>query len=128
MAAGSDQYRRQSGQATVELMLILPVIITFGLLVAQVGMVATDSVLVHHAAREAARAAAVDPTQSAAQSAAASATKLNSADMVVVLSGGRTKGDHITASITYKSATRFPIVGRLLPDVQLKAEVTMRVE
>ena len=62
MPAGQGQQRRQKGQATVELMLVLPVIVMLALLIAQVGLVARDSVLLHHVAREAAREAAVNPS------------------------------------------------------------------
>lgn len=128
MFSGSDRRRSEAGQATVELVLVLPVIILLAMFVGQVGLVVRDSVLVHHVAREAARQAAVDPTESAARAAAGRASKLNSSNMSVTLSGGRSKGDHITAQITYVSATKLPLIGRLVPDVRLHAEVTMRVE
>lgn len=128
MSPGSDQRSSQAGQATVELMLVLPVIIAFAMLIGQVGIVVRDSMLVHHAARAAAREAAVDPTDSAAQLAAVSASQLDRTQMAVSLSGGRSKGDHITARINYVSRTDLPVVGWLLPDVNLGAEVTMRVE
>jgi len=128
MKSGVDQRRQEAGQATVELMLVLPVIVTLALLLAQVGLVAADSVLINHVAREAARAAATDPTQASARSAASGATRLDDEHLKVALSGGRTKGEYITATVTYSSPTNMPLVGRLLPDVGLKAQVTMRVE
>ena len=128
MSPGSDQRSSQAGQATVELMLVLPVIIAFAMLIGQVGVVVRDSMLVHHAARAAAREAAVDPTDSAARLAAINSSKLHQAQMSVSLSGGRSKGDHITAEVSYVSRTDLPVVGWLLPDVNLGAEVTMRVE
>jgi Flp pilus assembly protein TadG len=128
MFSGSDRGRSEAGQATVELVLVLPVVILFALFVGQVGLVVRDSVLVHHVAREAAREAAVDPSDGAARAAAARASKLDSSNMSVSLSGGRSKGDHITARVTYFSETKLPLIGRLVPDVGLQAEVTMRVE
>ncbi len=128
MSAGMDRRRTEAGQATVELMLVLPVIVTFGLLLAQVGLVAVDSVMIHHAAREAARQAAVEPTDQAARAAAISAARLDAGRMDVALSGGRSKGDHITATVTYLASTDVPLVGRLLPDVTMRVRVTMRVE
>ena len=128
MASGKDQRRPEAGQATVELMLVLPVIVTLALLLTQVGLVAIDSVMIHHAAREAARAAAVDPTDKAAQTAAMGSSRLDPDRLDVALSGGRSKGDHITAIVTYSAPTEVPLVGRLLPDVGLQAKVTMRVE
>ena len=128
MSPGSDQQGSQAGQATVELMLVLPVIIAFAMLIGQIGVVVRDSMLLHHAARAAAREAAVDPTDSAARLAAVSASQLDRTQMEVSLSGGRSKGDHITAEVRYVSRTDLPVVGWLLPDVNLRAEVTMRVE
>ena len=52
--AGADR-----GQSTVEFALVLPLVVMVLLLVVQVGLVVRDQVLVVHAAREAARAAAV---------------------------------------------------------------------
>ena len=46
------------GQAVVELALAVPLVCVLALGVAQVGLVVRDQLLVHHAAREAARAAA----------------------------------------------------------------------
>ena len=128
MNSGIDRRRLEAGQATVELVLVFPVIIVFALLVGQVGIVVRDYVIIHHVAREAAREAAVDPNESAARQAADRASRLRPDRMSVALSGGRSKGDHITAKITYTSVTDMPFLGAILPDVQLEAEVTMRVE
>ncbi len=128
MSSGSDRPARQAGQATVELMLVLPVIVAFALLIGQVGVVVRDSMLVHHAARAAAREAAVDPTDAAAAGAAVKSSRLDGSRMSVSLFGGRSKGDHITARVRYVSTTELPMVGWMLPDVNLQAEVTMRVE
>ncbi len=128
MTSGMDRRRPEAGQATVELMLVLPVIVTLALLLAQVGLVARDSVMIHHAAREAARQAAVEPTNQAARAAAAGSSRLDPSRMDVALSGGRSEGDHITATVTYSAPTNVPVVGPLLPDVTLQAAVTMRVE
>ena len=128
MPAGQGQQRRQKGQATVELMLVLPVIVMLALLIAQVGLVARDSVLLHHVAREAAREAAVNPSNRAARQAALRASGLAPERMTVTLVGGRERGDHITARLSYSSPTAVPLVGALLGDVNMQAEVTMRVE
>ena len=59
--------QREGGQATVEVALLLPLLALLLLAVVQVGLVVRDQVLVTHAAREAARAAAVDPQLEAAR-------------------------------------------------------------
>jgi Flp pilus assembly protein TadG len=54
----------------VELALVLPLVLLLLLGVVQVGLVVRDQILVVHAAREAAREAAVDPAPGAARRAA----------------------------------------------------------
>ena len=49
------------GQASVELALLLPLLVLLLLVILQVGLLGRDVVLVTHASREAARAAATDP-------------------------------------------------------------------
>ena len=57
--------RPARGQATVEFVLVLPLVVVVCLAVVQVAVVARRDVLVAHAAREAARAAAVEADDSA---------------------------------------------------------------
>ncbi len=116
------------GQATVELALVLPVVVLLALAVGQVAVVGVDSVLVHHAAREAARAAAVEPNIGPARSAAVGAAGLDGDRLDVSLGGGTTRGDALTVSVAYVSVTNVPLVGRLIGDVNLSSEVTIRVE
>ena len=119
---------RQRGQATVELALVLPLVVVFALIVVQAGLVAKDLVLVHHAAREGARAVAVDPTPAAARAGVAGGARLDQGRLGVSLSGGTTEGDLATVTVTYESPTNVPLVGALVGDVTLTADVTMRVE
>ena len=119
---------RQRGQATVELSLILPVLALLALLVGQVGVVATDAVLVHHAAREAARAAAVEPEIGVATAAARGAAGLVPERMTVSMSGGRSAGDSLHVTVQYSAPTQVPMVGRLIGAIDLSSTVTIRVE
>lgn len=134
MKDGKGQYQRghrkrsQRGQATIELALVLPVIVLFALIVLQVGLVATDQLLVQHAAREGARAAAVDPTLDAASTAVSTANRLQSARTSTRLAGGTDRGDRVTVTVIYQAPTDVPLVGRLIDDVTLTGQVTMRVE
>ena len=59
----------EGGQSTVELVLLIPVVVLALLLVLQVALVARAQVLVVDAAREGARAAAVDGPDAAASAA-----------------------------------------------------------
>jgi Flp pilus assembly protein TadG len=115
---------RQSGQATVELALVLPVIVMALLAVIQTGIVARDQLGVAHAAREAARAASVDRDPGAAGSAARQV--LQRAEVEV---GPRPAvGEPIRVRVTYREHTDLPLVGPLFPDPELHATATMRVE
>ncbi len=120
--------KRQGGQATVEVALVLPLLALLALAVVQVGLVVRDQVLVTAAAREAARAAAVDPQPAAARAGALGAARLDPARLEVELSGGTTTGDRITAVVRYRAPTEVPLIGPLVGDRVLVAQATMRVE
>lgn len=116
------------GQSSVEVALLLPFVAVLLLGVVQVGLVVRDQVLVVHAAREAARAAAVDPADGAALDAAEAATALAPSRLDVAVDGRGEAGSRVSVTVTYASPTVVPVVGRLLGDVTLTAHATMRVE
>ncbi len=120
--------RSQRGQSTVELALVLPVIALLLLAGIQVGVVARDRLLLAHAAREAARAAAVEPDPSAATAAARAATGLDRGRLSVSLGPQRSPGDRLVVSVRYRAPTSVPVVGRLIGDIALASDVTVRVE
>lgn len=107
--------------------LVLPVIVVLTLIVVQVGLVARDNLLVHHAAREGARRAAVEPTEAAARGGAlAGSPALDPDRLSIDLDGGRLTGDRITVMVRYRAGRIVPLVGAT--EVELSARVTMRVE
>lgn len=115
---------RDRGQATVEFALILPVLVLAVLAVIQVALVVRDHVALVHAAREAARAASVDPDPSRAVRAAHRTLPQSKVDV-----GARPRvGEPITVTVTYTSHTDLPLVGPLFPDPTLTSSVSMRVE
>jgi Flp pilus assembly protein TadG len=118
----------ERGQAAVELALALPLVAGLLLLVVQVGLLARDQVLVTHAAREAVRAAAVDPSPSAADDAARRSGDLDPSRLVVTVRGRDGPGSRVTVTVRYRAPTEVPLLGHLLGDVVLQAEATMRVE
>jgi Flp pilus assembly protein TadG len=120
--------RGEGGQATVEVALLLPLVATMLLAVVQVGLVVRDQVLVTHAAREGARAAAVEPTEDAARQGVEASARLEADRLDVALSGDTATGGRLTVTVRYRSPTAVPLVGRLLGDRTLTAEATMRVE
>ncbi len=120
--------RPQQGQSTVELALLLPVVVLLLLAVLQVGLVARDVVLVTHASREAARAAAVDGSSGAARRAALSSSGLDPGRLDVTVSDRGGPGSRVRVVVTYRSPTSVPILGALLGDRTLRGSATMRVE
>jgi len=116
--------RDERAQAAVELALALPLVALLLLAVVQVGLVVRDQVLTVHAAREAARAAAVDPDPRAARAAALAGASLESRRVSVRV----TRTGQSVAVVTYRAPTDLPLVGPLMPDVLLRAKATMRTE
>ena len=112
----------------MELALLLPLVVVLLLGLVQVAVVARDQVLVVHAAREAARTAAVDPDVDAARRAAEQAGPLAADRMTVEISGRGDVGTRVRAAVSYSVPVRLPVIGAALGDVTLSSSATMRVE
>lgn len=119
---------RSAGQATVELALLLPVVVVLLLAVLQIGLVARDVLLVTHASREAARAAAVDPSPGAARTAAVASSGLSERRLTLEVGGRAGPGSTVRVTVGYQVPTDVPLVGALLGDRQIRSTATMRVE
>jgi hypothetical protein len=105
------------------------VLVMGALLVAQVARVAGDLLALQHAVRETARRAAIDPVASpVAEVSARAAPGLDPARLEVELDGGRARGDLLTVRLRYLAPTDVPVVGRLVPDIELAATAVVRVE
>lgn len=123
--------RRDTGQAAVELALALPVVAVLVLGMVQVAVVVRHQLAIQVAARDAARAAAVaaDP-QSAAERTLDAVLALD-ADVTVVTGllavPATAEGSlqTVTAIVHYRETTDVPIIGLLVPDVDLDARVTV---
>jgi len=115
--------RPDRGQAVVELALCMPLICLLLLGVVQVGLVVRDDLVVAPHAREAARAASV----SAAPAAAARGALAQGPPIGGAVSVSR-GSDTVRVVVTATSRTRVPIIGLLVPDVRLRAEVVMARE
>jgi TadE-like protein len=114
----------ERGQATVEFAFVLPLLVLVVMAIIQVGLVVRDELGVVHAAREAVRAASVDPDPTRAVRAAR--RTLPGAEVEV---GDRPEvGGDITVTVRYTSVTDLPLVGALFPDPALHATAVMRVE
>jgi hypothetical protein len=116
------------GQAAVELALALPLVFLLLLAMTQVGLVVRDQVLLTHAAREAARQAAVEPSTEGARRAALSGSPLDPGRLVVELSPGSPAGGRVSVRLRYTSVTNLPLVGPLVPDLAMESRAAMRRE
>jgi Flp pilus assembly protein TadG len=119
---------RDGGQAAVELALVLPLVALLLLAIVQLGLVVRDQILVVHAAREAARQAAVDPSSDATRRAAVDGSGLASGRLTLSVSGRGGPGSRVRVGVSYRDPTDVPLVGALVADLTLKADATMRVE
>ena len=119
--------RRHDGQAAVELALALPVVVLFLLLVVQAGLVVVDQVAVVDAARDGARAAALDPAPGVARAAVLHG-RLTATSTEVAEHRAAGHPPTVTIEVTHHAATDVPLVGPLLPDVDLHGSATMAVE
>jgi Flp pilus assembly protein TadG len=113
--------KREGGQATVELVLALPVLAIILLAVVQLAVLAGTQVQVVDAARNAARVAAVDDDPGAAAAAArAQGLAADRLAVDVVRSTGT-----VTVGVSFHARARVPLVGAWCPDISLTARTTM---
>lgn len=112
---------RQRGQATVELALLLPVVVGLVLVALQVGLVMRDQLLVVHAARDAARAAAL--ARGAAPPPAPAG--LDDARLTITTA---VEGELVRARASYRSPVVVPLLDGLIGDVTLRATQAMPAE
>jgi Flp pilus assembly protein TadG len=117
-------HRRDHGQATVELALCLPLLFLFLLGIVQLVVIVRDQLATELAAREAARAASVTTaTGAAAQSAAEEAVSLRPLLVATDLSGTT-----IAVTVSHVTHTDVPLIGALIPDINVTATATMALE
>lgn len=117
----------ERGQASVELALCLPVVAVLLLLVVQAGLVVTDQLAVVQGAREGARRATVEP-DSAAVRRAVLGGRLTPARTTVRVVRSTGTPSLARVDVRHRAATDVPMVGRLVPDVELSASATMAIE
>ncbi|MDP9069633.1 MAG: pilus assembly protein [Actinomycetota bacterium] len=120
--------RAESGQATVELALALPILALLLAALVEIGLLVADQGRLWHAAREAVRVAVVDPDLADAR-AAAERTGLRPLEVTVTPEVYlRRQGDPLTVTLRYRPPARVPLFGVLLERIDLAAEATMRIE
>jgi hypothetical protein len=118
----------QAGQATVELALGLPILALVLAATVEVGLLASDQARLWHAAREAARVAAVDPDE-ADVIAAAERVGLTPLDVAVRPNPAyRKQGEAVSVFVAHVPEGRIPLLGKAMSLLRLTAEATMRIE
>lgn len=105
-----------------------PLVVFLLLALLQGGLLVRDQILVTHAAREAARAAAVEADRDTIERAANRAGPLDRERMHVDVLGRDGPGSQVTVHVSYRAPTNVPMVGALLGDIEMRASASMRVE
>ena len=118
----------ERGQTTVELALCLPIVALVLAAVVEVGLLVADQARVWHAAREAARVAAVDDDLDDIEYAAARSGLRNLKLTVDPDAVHRRQGDPVTVSVTYEPEGRVPMIGELFERLELHGAASIRIE
>jgi len=113
-----------SGQATVELALVMPLIIGLLLIILTAGLVVRDQLAVWHAASAGARAASISPdSPDAVQQAVESEVQLRPIHLRIIR-----EGDLITVEAKYPRTIGLWLFKFITPPLILSATVTMHVQ
>lgn len=120
--------RRQDGQATLELALVLPIVVVVIGGLAETALVAADQLRLWHAAREAARVAVVDSDPRAAERTILEQGFQNAEVDVTPPSPERLQGEPLTVAVGYRRPSQIPVIGRVFDGLELRAQATMRIE
>jgi len=120
---GRIHAERDRGQSTVEFVLVLPLVMFAVLLIAQFLVIVMAQVQVVNATRNAVRAASVSQSPSDAARAAARFSFGPDIDVYTEISKR-----WVTVTSTYELDTDLPMVGRLVPDIQLSSHFSMLLE
>lgn len=119
----SRTWRSQSGQATVEFALALPIVLIVILGMTQVGVAIRNELAIELAAREGARAASVSASPQSAASAAATAA----VDLPIAVSTSVT-ATSVTVTVTYVDPTDVPIIGPFIGPSTHQTAATMALQ
>ena len=120
----SSQSDPDSGQATVELALVMPLIIGLLLIILTVGLVVRDQLAVWHAAGAGARAASISPdSPDVVQQAVEDEVGLRPLHLRIVRDD-----DLITVEAQYPRTINLWLIKHIVPPLTLSASVTMHVQ
>ena len=114
----------ESGQATVEIALVMPLIIGLLIIILNVGLVVRDQLAVWHAAGAGARAASMSPdSPDVVQQAVEAEVQLRPLHLQIVRDG-----DLITVEAKYPRTFGLWLISSIAPPLTLSATVTMHVQ
>ena len=120
----SSASKPDSGQATVELALVMPLIVGLLLIILTAGLVVRDQLAVWHAASAGARAASISPdSPDVVQQAVESEVQLRPIHLRIVR-----EGDLITVEAKYPRTIGLWLFKFITPPLILSATVTMHVQ
>ncbi len=114
---------RTAGQATVELALAMPVVFVLLLGVVQLAVVVRNQLGAIEAARVAARAAVVSPDPAAAANSVGTSALSIPTRISTAVANGR-----VRVTVVVPTKTDIPLIGMLIPDLELTAQATMTLE
>jgi Flp pilus assembly protein TadG len=118
-----------TGSVSAEFAVVLPLVAISLLLVAQVSLLVWDQLRITHAAREGARELAVGNDDERAREAALRAGDLDSErTSIEVEPAERPAGTPARVTVRYRPAVVVPMVARFVPEVELTASASMRME
>ena len=118
------QSEPDSGQATVELALVMPLIIGLLLIILTVGLVVRDQLAVWHAASAGARAASISPdSPDVVQRAVEAEVQLRPLHLQIIRDE-----QLITVEVQYPRTINLWLIQHIIPPLTLSASVTMHVQ
>lgn len=117
-------FRKEQGQATVELAILIPVLAVFLLLIIQVALVVRQHVLVVNASRNVARELSVNDDRNRAIAIARSSAP----NSKVSISRPSKPGEYLSVKVSDRVESSLPLIGVIFPDVTVSNETVMRVE
>jgi Flp pilus assembly protein TadG len=118
------QSEPNSGQATVELALVMPLIIVLLLIILNVGLVVRDQLAVWHAASAGARAASISPeSPDVVQQAVEAEVQLRPLRLHIVRDE-----QLITVEVQYPRTINLWMIKHIVPPLTLSASITMHVQ
>lgn len=124
----ASELRGQRGQATLELALALPIVAALIGVVVASGLATAHHARVWHAAREAARVAAVDADPQAAHDAIRRTGLHDYALTLAPAAEARVAGEPVTAVVVAHPRVRVPLIGSVFEHIALRARAVMAIE